>query len=268
MEESSHYLEHQISDTFVKEEIKLEPEAELRNPEYVNVAVKSETLEICEPESVSSLALSKFIHEDELKSPEYVDVLVKSEVFETCESESVSDLPLSKIKQETRFPRRDRDSQIAITTTVAEMLDTEDQTFSQSHTESNKHTNVLNKSDCDETESHSLINKHVTLNKTCKPKECCTNPKQDVSQAEGCSKQAQNSGYCVAHGGKQQPKNCGVKDCSKRAKKGGYCIAHGGKQQPKKCGVEDCLKHSKKAPCPTDRRGYTPVQYNTKGMKF
>nr|CAD7573533.1 unnamed protein product [Timema californicum] len=135
--------------------------AELRNPEYVNVAVKSETLEICEPESVSSLPLSKFIHEDELKSPEYVDVSVKYEVFETCESESVSGLPLSKIKQE---------------------LDTKDQTFSQSHTESNKHTNVLNKSDCDETESHSLINKHVTLNKTCKLKECCTNPKQDVLQ--------------------------------------------------------------------------------------
>ncbi|CAG2053853.1 unnamed protein product [Timema podura] len=199
--------------------------AELDTPEYVNVAVKSETLEICESESVSSFPLSKFIHEDELKSPEYVDVSVKSEVFETCEPESLSGLPSSKIKQE---------------------LDTEDQIFSQPHNESNKLPIILDISDCDETENHSLINKHVTINKTCTLKECCTDPKQDVSQVDGCSKQAQNGGYCIAHGGKQQPKNCDVKDCSKRAKKGGYCIAHGGKQQPKKCGVEDCLKYSKK----------------------
>nr|CAD7429316.1 unnamed protein product [Timema monikensis] len=228
MENNFHYVEKQISETYVEKEIKLEPEVppELDPLEYVNVTVKSETLESCDPEL------------DEFKPPEYVNVSVKSEVFESCESESIDDLPSFKIKQEAEL-RNPEYVNVAVKSETLEICEPE----SVSSLSLSKFTHE------DELKSPEYVDVSVKYEilETCESESESGLPLCKIKQeVDGCSKQAQNSGYCVAHGGKQQPKNCGVKDCSKRAKKGGYCIAHGGKQQPKKCGVEDCLKHSKK----------------------
>nr|CAD7461636.1 unnamed protein product [Timema tahoe] len=78
MDDSLPNVEQQISETYVEQKIKIEPEAEQDPLEYVNVTVKSERVENCEPEL------------DELNPPEYINVPVKSEVFESCEPESVN----------------------------------------------------------------------------------------------------------------------------------------------------------------------------------
>ncbi|CAG2058195.1 unnamed protein product [Timema podura] len=78
MDDSLPNVEQQISETYVEQKIKIEPEAEQDPLEYVNVTVKSEKVENCEPEL------------DELNPPEYINVPVKSEVFESCEPESIN----------------------------------------------------------------------------------------------------------------------------------------------------------------------------------
>lgn len=66
------------------------------------------------------------------------------------------------------------------------------------------------------------------------------NSKRKRCKVEGCTKQCQNKGVCIAHGA--SVKRCSVDGCTKYALTGGICISHGAKVR--RCKVDGCPKHA------------------------
>nr|CAD7447693.1 unnamed protein product [Timema bartmani] len=197
-------------------------------------------------------------YEMELNPLEFVSVAIKSEVVDYCEPDSPSDVP--SVKQKDEMSAQVSALSQSTTQLSSEINSESEETKTHSVITNDTYETKCNVDCCKQGKTSGLCsaNGGGYCQKKCGVEDCSKRAqKGGLCVAHGglsrwrcsvknCSKQAYKGGTCSSHGGIYYKKKCSVEDCSRQALKGGICSSHGGLYYKKKCSVEDCSNQEQK----------------------